>query len=128
VAGSDGIRHAMREAGIPAGTTIDAAAADARSGDETARTLFWQAGDALGYGLSYLVNLLDLELIVVRAGPAMLESDVYEQAATESFHEHGFHDVTHGCELRFRRRDQGLGARSAGSMVFEMLPDLPLSS
>jgi predicted NBD/HSP70 family sugar kinase len=121
VAGSDGILQTIREAGLQGVDDIEAAADLARNGDEVARKEFGQAGKALGIGLSWLVNLMNLELVVVRAGPELRASDDYERQARRSFHEHGFHDVAERCRLEFLNRDQQLGARSAGSMALQLL-------
>jgi predicted NBD/HSP70 family sugar kinase len=123
VAGSDGILRAMRQGGRPGVDHIDAAAQLAERGDEVAIRAFERAGNVLGYGLSWLVNLLNLEMIVVRAGETILTSAVYEQAARRSFHEHAFHGAARDCELHVLPRDQELGARSAASMIFRLLPD-----
>lgn len=75
----------------------------------------------LGFGLSWLVNLLNLELVVVRAGPELRATDDYELQARRFFNKGGFHDVADKCELVFQDRDQQLGARSAGSMALQLL-------
>lgn len=121
VAGTDGILQAIREAGHPGVEDIEAAAHLARDGDEVARTQFEEAGKALGIGLSWLVNLYNPELVVVRAGPELRATGDYEQAARRSFREQGFHDLADRCELVFLDRDQQLGARSAGSMALKWL-------
>ena len=74
-------------------------------------------------GLSSLVNLVDLELVIVHADPALLDSGAYVPAARRSFEQHSFHAVDEQPELVFEARDDWLGARSAGSMVFRLLPD-----
>jgi predicted NBD/HSP70 family sugar kinase len=124
IAGGDGILHTIREQSrsqeVP---DLDGASQLAQRGDEAARRAFEDAGAVFGLGLSWLTNLLDLELVIVRADPALLESDAYVPAARRSFAKHSFHDADEQPELRFRRRDDLLGARSAGSMVFRLLPD-----
>jgi predicted NBD/HSP70 family sugar kinase len=120
VAGSDGILQSMHEAGFRAVETIETAARLARNGTQEARAAFQRAGEALGLGLSWLVNLMDLELVVVRAGPELRANDDYERQAWLSFQEHVFHDADR-CELVFQDRDQQLGARSAGSMALKLL-------
>ena len=123
VAGSGGILPAIREEGRPDVPDIDAASRLAQQGDEVARRAFEEAGEILGRGLSWLVNLLDLDLVLVHAQDALLASGVYEPAARRSFEEHGFYHAARECELSFRKRDDALGARSAGSMVFRLLPE-----
>jgi predicted NBD/HSP70 family sugar kinase len=125
VAGSDGILRSLREAGLDDADDIEAAAALARRGDRVARMAFGDAGEALGIGLSWLVNMMNLELVVVRTGPELRATDDYERQAKEFFHKHGFHDVADKCELVFENRDQQLGARSAGSMALQLLNPSP---
>jgi glucokinase len=124
VAGGDGILHIIRQQGRPYGVPdIDGASRLAQQGDEAARRAFEDAGAVFGLGVSWLTNLLDLELVIVHADPALLDSDAYVPAARRSFAKHSFQDPDEQPELRFRRRDDFLGARSAGSMVFRLLPD-----
>jgi predicted NBD/HSP70 family sugar kinase len=124
IAGSDGILHTIREQGrsqeMP---DIVRASRLAQQGDEAARRAFENAGTVFGQGLSWLTNLLDLELVIVHTDPALLDSDAYVPAARRSFAKHSFHDAAERSELQFRRRDDLLGPRSAGSMVFRLLPD-----
>jgi predicted NBD/HSP70 family sugar kinase len=121
VAGSDGILQSIRAAGLRGVDRIEAAASLARDGDKTARMAFGRAGKVLGIGLSWLVNLMNLELVVVRTGPELRATDDYERQARRFFYRHGFHDAAERCELVFQNRDQQLGARSAGSMALQLL-------
>ena len=117
VAGSAGILRTMQA------SDIDAASKLAQQGDEVAVRAFGHAGEVLGHGLSWLVNLLNLELVIVRADEHLLASGVYEQAARRAFLEHSFYTSGEECELVIQPRDDWLGARSAASMVFRWLPD-----
>ena len=121
IAGSDGIMQSIREAGLRDVESIEAAAELARRGNRAARMEFGRAGKVLGFGLSWLVNLMNLELVVVRVGPELRAIDEYETEARRFFHKGGFHDVAAKCELVFKDRDQQLGARSAGSMALQLL-------
>ena len=124
MAGSDGILHLLSGQEHSSDVSdIEGALGLVQQGDETARRAFEDAGAVLGLGLSWLTNLLDLELVIVHADPALLHSDAYIPAARRSFAMHSFHDVHERPELQFRGRDDWLGARSAGSMVFRLLPD-----
>ena len=67
--------------------------------------------------------LLDLALVVVHAEQALVDSGVYVPAARRSFEQHSFLDADELPELSFKQRDDWLGARSAGSNVFRLLPD-----
>jgi predicted NBD/HSP70 family sugar kinase len=124
MAGSDGILQIIRDQGRPGDAPdIDAASRLAQQGDATAGRAFEEAGALLGRGLSWLVNLLDLELVIVRTDPALLDSGVYVPAVRRSFEEHSFPAVDERPPLVFQGRDDRLVARSAGSMVFRLLPD-----
>jgi predicted NBD/HSP70 family sugar kinase len=121
VAGSDGILQSIQEAGLGGVDRIEAAASLARDGDQAARRAFGHAGKVLGIGLSWLVNLMNLELVVVRTAPDLRVTDDYERQARRFFYRHGFHDAAERCELVFQNRDQQLVARSAGSMALQLL-------
>ena len=123
MAGSDGIVQTIRERGRPDLPDIKRASRLAGQGDEVVRGAFEEAGALLGLGLSWLVNLLDLELIIVHAHQALLDSGAYVPAATRAFTLHSFHDVDKQPELVIAPHNDRLGARSAGSMVFRLLPD-----
>jgi predicted NBD/HSP70 family sugar kinase len=123
VAGSEGIMRTMREAGRSRPDDLREAAQLARDGDEAASRAFAGAGEVLGKGLATLVNLLNLELVVVRADRALRASGVYELAARRTFQEHGFYEAADLCRLEILDRDHQLGARSAGSMVLGLLSD-----
>jgi predicted NBD/HSP70 family sugar kinase len=120
-AGSDGILQSIREVGVQGVDDIESAADRAQGGDKVIRMAFGRAGKFLGIGLSWLVNLMNLELVVVRTGPELRATDDYERQARRFFHKYGFHDVSDRCELVFLDRDQQLGARSAGSMALQLL-------
>jgi predicted NBD/HSP70 family sugar kinase len=123
VAGTDGILRRLHAEGRTEVHTIERAAELARGDDETALAAFRHAGTALGYGLSWLVNWMNPGLVVVRADPAMRASMVYEQAALAAYRAHAFYGSVGACKLVFMDHEHELGARSAGSMVFEMLWD-----
>jgi predicted NBD/HSP70 family sugar kinase len=124
MAGGEGILQTIRQQVRPDDVPdIDAASRLSQQGDEGARRAFAEAGARFGLGLSWLTNLLDLELVIVHADRALLDSDAYVPAARRSFEEHSFHAADEQPELVIEARDDWLGARSAGSMVFRLLPD-----
>ena len=124
MAGSNGILQTIRQQDrlddVPG---IGDASRLAQQGDETVQRIFEEAGELLGFGLSWLVNLLDLELVIVHADRALLDAGSYVPAARRSFEQHSFHAVEERPELAIKARDDRLEARSAGSMVFRLLPD-----
>jgi predicted NBD/HSP70 family sugar kinase len=121
VAGSGGILRVLRDAGRSNIRDLGTASKLAQQGDEVALDAFRNAGELLGRSLSWLVNLLNLELVVVRAEEALRTSGVYFEAAERSFGRNGFYDAAQESELRILEHDDRLGARSAGSMVFQLL-------
>ena len=124
MAGSNGILQTLRDWGRSGDVPdIHSASLLARQGDEVVRRAFAEAGALLGLGLSWLVNLVDLELVIVHADPALLSSDSYVPAARQSFEHHSFHAAGERPMLEFKLSDDRLAARSAGSMVFRLLPD-----
>lgn len=86
VAGSEGILQSIREAGLRNVEDIETAADFARRGDKVTRMAFRRAGKILGFGLSWLANLMNLELVVVRVGPELRATDEYERQARRFFH------------------------------------------
>lgn len=124
VAGSGGILRVMQAHELRGIHDIDAASKLAQQGDELAQRAFEHAGEVLGHGLSWLVNLLNLELVIVRAEEALRASGVYEDAARRAFQERSFYHAADECELVIRAHDHWLGARSAASMALgRRLPD-----
>jgi predicted NBD/HSP70 family sugar kinase len=124
IAGSDAILHLLRKGGGPDDlASIEGASRLAQQGDEAAQNAFEAAGASLGLGLSWLVNMVDLELVIVHADPALLESGAYVPAAQRSYEQHSFHADDERPELLIEKRNDRLAARSAGSMVFRLLPD-----
>jgi predicted NBD/HSP70 family sugar kinase len=117
LAGGGGILRVTKAPDIVAASEL------ARQRDESAQRAFEDAGEILGHGLSWLVNLLNLELVIVRAEEALLASGVYEEAARRVFLERSFNQAAEECELVVEPYDHWLGARSAASMVFRWLPD-----
>jgi predicted NBD/HSP70 family sugar kinase len=123
VAGTGAILQRLKAAGRVDVDEVERAAELAKAGDETARQAFWHAGAALGYGLSWLVNWMNPGLVVVRADPALLDSEAYEQAARDAYRAHAFYGSVDACTLLFAKHEHELGARSAGSMVLSLLED-----
>jgi predicted NBD/HSP70 family sugar kinase len=118
VAGTDGIVRALRHAGRPEVVDIDTAARLAGD-DPAARAAFERAGRALGQGLSWLVNLLNPELLILRCQPAVVEADGYVREARRVLEAGAFSSAASDCRMVVLERSIELGARSAGSMVFE---------
>jgi predicted NBD/HSP70 family sugar kinase len=123
MAGSEGILQTIRERGRLDVPDIAGASRLAQADDELVRRAFEEAGALFGLGLSWLVNMLDLELVIVHADQELVDSGIYVPAARRSFDDQSFHAAHERPALEFTPLKDRLGARSAGSMVFRLLPD-----
>jgi predicted NBD/HSP70 family sugar kinase len=121
VAGTDAIVRELRDAGRADVTDIERAARVARR-DKVTRAAFSRAGWALGLGLSWLVNLLNPELLILRCQAAVLQIDGYRREAERALEAGAFSSAATDCQLIVEERDLELGPRSAGSMVLEPWP------
>jgi predicted NBD/HSP70 family sugar kinase len=99
----------------------------AKGGDKIAQRAFERAGDALGWGLAVLVNILDPEAIVLCGELAVLNSPIYVEAARASLYRHAFPTSGQDCEILVEVRTDELQASGAASMVFDHLVDLRTS-
>ena len=113
VAGSDGIVRALQRSGRPEVGDIDTAARLARD-DPVARGAFERAGRTLGQGLSWLVNLLNPELLVLRCQPAVVEADGYVSEARRTLEAGAFSSAANDCRMVVRERSIELGHAAPG--------------
>jgi predicted NBD/HSP70 family sugar kinase len=121
VAGTDGIVRALRHAGRPEVVDIDTAARLAGD-DPAARAAVERAGRALGQGLSWLVNLLNPELLILRCQPAVVEADGYVREARRVLEAGAFSSAASDCRMVVLERSIELGARSAGRWCSRACP------
>jgi predicted NBD/HSP70 family sugar kinase len=124
VAGGDAIVQALRRKGHPEVADVQSAAALLHDGDQIARQVFQNAGEALGRGLATLLNLLNLEAIGLCGEAALLGSGVYLDATRDSLRRHAFSTAADDCDLWVEERTDELEARGAASMVFDHLVDI----
>lgn len=91
----------------------------AREGDPAATGAFTTAGDALGRALAVVANLLNPHRIVL-SGEGLAASDLFEQAARESFARHAFGQAVE-CELVTRPLPDDTWARGAAAVAISHL-------
>jgi predicted NBD/HSP70 family sugar kinase len=117
VVGGDAILRKMTKAGQPI-KNVDAGIDLVRSGNETARRIFKEQGEALGRSLAGLINLLNLKLVILCATPPVLGCAPYMDAVHRSFRGHAFSTAASDCKLRPEYRTDELEARGAASLAF----------
>jgi predicted NBD/HSP70 family sugar kinase len=123
VASAKAILQEIRELGGP-DIEMEAAADRARAGDELCIMAFRRAGEALGIGLSVLLNLINLEAVILCGDAELLKYDPYIQAARESLGLHAFSSTAEDCDLLVEVRTDELEARGAASMALGHLADI----
>jgi predicted NBD/HSP70 family sugar kinase len=119
-------RDAMLRAARAAGqeiADIDDLAALARAGDHTAQEVVSQAGEALGRGLSMLLNLLNLSFVILYAEEGLVGTDFYLRSVRDSLRRHSFSSAADDCEIIVKVISEALEARGAASMAFRDLAD-----
>jgi predicted NBD/HSP70 family sugar kinase len=122
VASEDAILRAARRAGC-AVDTLDQAAALARGGDEACRCAFAEAGEALGQGISILLNLVNPARVIL-SGEGVIASDLLLDNLRHSLQRHTFSDAA-DCDLVTRPLADESWARGAAANVLRHLIDRP---
>jgi predicted NBD/HSP70 family sugar kinase len=122
VASEDAILRAARRAGC-AVDTLDQAAALARDGDEACRCAFAEAGEALGQGISILLNLVNPARVIL-SGEGVIASDLLLDNLRQSLQRHTFSDAA-DCDLVIRPLADESWARGAAANVLRHLIDRP---
>ena len=105
--------------GGPSLDTTEALADLAAEGDHAALAAIERAGEALGRGLSMLVNLLNLELVVLYAEEPLLNTPIYLQAVQDSLAAHAFSSAASDCRMIPKVLTDVEEARAAASMAFQ---------
>jgi predicted NBD/HSP70 family sugar kinase len=118
IASRNAILGAVRAAGGPNLATADELAALARAGDEVALAAIERAGETLGRGLSMLLNLLNLELVLLYAEEALLET-AYLSSVKAALRAYAFSSAARDCEIIPKVLTDTLEARAAASMAFQ---------
>jgi len=119
IARRNAILGAVRAAGGPSLDTAEALADLAGEGDHAALAAIERAGEALGRGLSMLVNLLNLELVVLYAEKPLLNATTYLQSVQAALETHAFSSAASDCRVIPEVLTDVLEARVAGSMAFQ---------
>jgi predicted NBD/HSP70 family sugar kinase len=97
----------------------------AREGDQGAAAAFTTAGDGLGRALAVVANLINPHRIVL-SGEGLAASDLFENAARESFATHAFGQAVE-CELVTRPLPDHTWARGAAAVAIQHLFLGPIS-
>jgi predicted NBD/HSP70 family sugar kinase len=119
VASEGAILQQVRAACGDADLDITAAAALARVGNKGATAAFTDAGDALGRALAIVANLLNPHRIVL-SGEGLAASDLFENAARDSFARHAFGEAV-DCDLVTRPLPDHTWARGAAAVAIQHL-------
>jgi predicted NBD/HSP70 family sugar kinase len=122
VASEGAIVRAARRTGS-AVETIDEAAVLARSGDEGCRRAFAEAGEALGQGISIVLNLVNPSRVIL-SGEGVVASDLLLDNLRESLRRHTFSDAA-DCDLLTRPLGDESWARGAAANALRHLIDRP---
>ncbi|UXY32888.1 ROK family protein [Streptomyces sp. HUAS TT20] len=99
--------------------SMDQAVARARSGEETVRRVFAQAGHAIGLGLAAVANLFGPERIVV-SGEGLAVYDLFDQQIQESFARQAFGSAAR-CGLAIRALPFEEWARGAAAVAVQTM-------
>ncbi|MET9349986.1 ROK family transcriptional regulator [Streptomyces termitum] len=119
IASTDAILAAVREATGNPGLTFGEAADLARDGHTTARAAFARAGQAIGTGISVLVNLVGPERVVV-SGEGVDVYDLFSHHIQEAYAEHVFGTAAR-CPLSLRRLPWEEWARGGAAVAIQAL-------
>jgi predicted NBD/HSP70 family sugar kinase len=122
VASEQAILRAARRAGSQV-DTLNEAAVLARAGDEGCRRAFAEAGEALGQGISIVLNLVNPSRIIL-SGEGVVASDLLLSNLQESLRKHTFSDAA-SCDLVTRPLADESWARGAAANALRHLIDRP---
>ncbi|MCA0406179.1 MAG: ROK family transcriptional regulator [Proteobacteria bacterium] len=107
------------------GKALQAAAAEARAGHAGLRTVFAQAGEALGVGIANVINLMDPSRIIV-AGPGVRAYDLFGEAMIEAVRHHSIKRGDEACEIVVHDWPVEAWVRGAVSLILEKLYARPI--
>ncbi|GER91089.1 xylose repressor protein [Dictyobacter vulcani] len=110
----------------PSQLTFDHVARAASEGDTVALAILNEAGRWLGLGLSYLVNLLNPQLIVL-SGEGTRTGDARLEAASQMMKQHIFDQLDKGLELIVKPLDEEAWARGAACVVLSEVFKHPIN-
>lgn len=99
---------------------VGEAVALARGGDEVARAAFARAGEALGRGISIVLNLFNPARVIV-SGEGVAASDLLVEALEQAVELHSFSTAAGDCELVTRPLEDETWARGAAATVLRHL-------
>lgn len=120
VASEEAILAGIKARGGPRFRSFFAAASAARDprhkAHVPARESFQAAGQAVGWGIATLLNLLNLQKVIV-SGEAVGTSDLFGEALRQSLSDHAFSTVARDCDMAFSPVDDTEWARGAACLV-----------
>ncbi len=96
----------------------------ARAGDASLKTVFERYGQALGIGLSYLINLVNPGKIIL-AGESIGFADLFEPAMRRAAQAHSFPAHFEATEIIVHDLDDQLWARGAAALILRDLYQAP---
>jgi predicted NBD/HSP70 family sugar kinase len=98
----------------------------ARSGDSRVVQLFETAGEALGYGLANLVNLINPPLIIL-SGSGVAHYDLYEKAFRKALKDNALSPTQQDTPIKIGSWDEKVWARGAAALVLQALYQAPFA-
>jgi predicted NBD/HSP70 family sugar kinase len=119
IASRNAMLDAVRAAGGPSLDAAEALADLANQGDHAAVAAIERAGEALGRGLSMLLNLLNLELVLLYAEEPLLNATTYLESVQAALEAHAFSSAANDCRIIPKVLTDILEARAAASMAFQ---------
>jgi predicted NBD/HSP70 family sugar kinase len=117
---SDGAIVAATNAAGRTVVDVGEAVALARGGDVAARAVFARAGEALGRGISIVLNLFNPARVIV-SGEGVAASDLLVEALEQAIARHSFSSAAADCELITRPLEDETWARGAAATVLRHL-------
>jgi predicted NBD/HSP70 family sugar kinase len=97
----------------------------AEGGDPTARSIFTQAGEKLGYGVANLINVLSPELIII-SGEGIRAGDLLFSPMKAEITRHVMPGLAEDTEIRFDTWEDDAWARGAAGLVLLELFKSPI--
>jgi predicted NBD/HSP70 family sugar kinase len=119
IASRNAILGAVRASGGPNLDSAEALADLASEGDHAALAAIERAGEALGRGLSMLLNLFNLEIVLLYAEEPLLNATTYLQSVQAALETHAFSSAASDCRIVPKALTDVEEARAAASMAFQ---------
>ncbi|HLH36090.1 MAG TPA: ROK family transcriptional regulator [Alloacidobacterium sp.] len=125
---NDGLQHGVHSSLAPANpgevnnrVSIEAIVQAARTGDQFARTVLWEAGLHLGTGIASIVNLLNPETIVLGGEVPRAAKNYLLRPLLHSFRARAFHRSVQDFKISISRLGGEAGAIGAAVQIASKL-------